>query len=184
MDSTCGPVMFRKGQCPGQPGTGWLYCTWNRPVTLDTIAAQLPNGFHDALLRCIAVDYVDRRATLALNVCVGDPDGETDAQREAYRPAIVIISGLFWCIVEAPETNDELSDGLWIDAGPMSTLKRKAPIPPGGNGRIARMARRTAVKSNDYLRTRRAACVKNAALPQAHWGGGRCDGLDWDANCR
>jgi hypothetical protein len=106
------------------------YRTWNRPVTLDTIAAQLPNGFHHALLRRIAVDYVDRRATLALNVCVGDPEGETDGQREAYRPAIVTVSGLLWCIIEAPEANGETSDGLWIDAGPMSTLKRKAPIPP------------------------------------------------------
>lgn len=101
-------------------------------MTLDTIAAHLPNGFHDALLRRIAVDYVDRRATLALDVCVGDPDAEIDAQREAYRPAIVTILGLLRCIIEAPDADGYYgyySDGLWIDAGPMSTLKRKMPIP-------------------------------------------------------
>jgi len=98
-------------------------------MTLATIAAQLPNGFHDAHLRRLAVDYVDRRATLALDLSVGDVDADAHAEREAYRPAVITISGLLWCVIEAPKTNDESRDDLWIDAGPVSTLKKKPSIP-------------------------------------------------------
>src|SRR2546422_11230596 len=68
--------------------------------TLESIAAELPNGFHDSSLRRVVVDYVDRRATLALNVWVGDLKAATDAEREAYRSIDVTISGLLWCIIE------------------------------------------------------------------------------------
>ena len=99
-------------------------------MTLEDIAAELPNGFHDAFLRLLAVDYVDRRATLGLNVWVGNLDAATDAEREVYRPVTVIISGLLWCIIEAPETTDYPGvDGLWIDSGPVSSLKNTPAIP-------------------------------------------------------
>ena len=98
--------------------------------TLESIAAELPNGFHDSSLRRVVVDYVDRRATLALNVWVGDLKAATDAEREAYRSIDVTISGLLWCIIEPPRTTDYRSaDGLWIDAGPVSNLKNKPAIP-------------------------------------------------------
>jgi len=98
--------------------------------SLESIAAELPNGFHDAFLRRLVVDYVERRATLALNVWVGELEAATDAEREKYRPINVTISGLLWCIIEAPRTTDYGSaDGLWIDAGPVSSLKNKPAIP-------------------------------------------------------
>lgn len=52
-------------------------------MTLEDIAAELPNGFHDAFLRRLTLDYADRRATLALNVWVGDVAAMTAAEREA-----------------------------------------------------------------------------------------------------
>ena len=101
-------------------------------MSLESIAAELPNGFHDAFLRRLVLDYVGRRATLALNVWVGNIDAATDAEREAYRPVNVAISGLLWCIIEAPKTTgygSGIADGLWIDAGPVSSLKNKPAIP-------------------------------------------------------
>jgi hypothetical protein len=99
-------------------------------MTLETIAAELPNGFHDAFLRRLTIDYADRRATLALNVWVGDVAVTTDAEREAYRPVTVTISGLLWCIIESPAENGHGDDdGLSIDAGPLSSLKNKPTIP-------------------------------------------------------
>jgi hypothetical protein len=99
-------------------------------MTIDDIAAELPNGFHDALLRTLKVDYVSRRATLELRVCVGDPDAPTEIEREAYRPLTLSISGLLWCVVEPPKSvAGKSGDELWIDAGPVSSLKEKPAIP-------------------------------------------------------
>jgi hypothetical protein len=99
-------------------------------MTLEDIAAELPNGFHDAFLRRLTIDYADRRATPVLNVWVGDVAATTDAEREAYRPVTITISSLLWCIIESPRAErDGDADGLWIDAGPVSSLKSKPAIP-------------------------------------------------------
>ena len=107
-------------------------------MTLDDIAAELPNSFHDAFLRRFTIDYADRRATLALNVWLGDVAATTDAEREAYRPVTVTISGLVRCIIESPrEKGQGDADGLWIDAGPVSSLKIKPAIPAVPDGAFA-----------------------------------------------
>jgi hypothetical protein len=62
-------------------------------TALETIAATLPNGFHDAFLRRLVLDFAEQRATLTLNVWVGDLHAKTDAEREAYRPVTVNILG-------------------------------------------------------------------------------------------
>ena len=107
-------------------------------MTLETIAAELPNGFHDARLRTLSIDYVSRRATLDLRVWVGDSDAPVEAEREAYRPITLSISGLLWCAVEPPRTvAGGAGDELWIDAGPMSSLKDKPALPVVPDGAFA-----------------------------------------------
>jgi hypothetical protein len=97
---------------------------------LEGIAGDWPNGLHDAFLRTLTIDCAARRATLALNVWVGDLDAESEAEREAYRPLTLTISGLRWCIIESPESGDDATDkGLWIDAGPLSDLQDKPTVP-------------------------------------------------------
>ncbi len=99
--------------------------------SLAAIAAELPNGFHDAFLRRLSLDFSERRATLTLDVWVGDLHAKTETEREAYRPITVNIHGLLWCITEAPESMNLRDDGkgLWIDAGPVSSLKEPRRIP-------------------------------------------------------
>jgi hypothetical protein len=104
-------------------------------MTLADIAAELPSGFHDAFLRTLTIDYVSRRATLDLRVSVGDPDAPTKAEREAYEPVTVTISGLLWYVVEPPIPSTERTDkGLWIDAGPVSDLKDQPVLPSVPDG--------------------------------------------------
>jgi hypothetical protein len=99
-------------------------------MTLEDIAASLPNGFHDALLRTLTVDYVSRRATLNLRVWVGDVDARREADREAYRAVTLTISGLLWWIVESPQNvTGATGEELWIDAGPLSSLQTKPDVP-------------------------------------------------------
>jgi hypothetical protein len=98
--------------------------------SLAAIAATFPNGFHDAFLRRLVLDFAEQRATLTLNVWVGDLDAKTEAEREAYRFVTIDIMGLLWCITEPPDAGARHDGkGLWIDAGPVSTLKEKPRLP-------------------------------------------------------
>ncbi len=106
-------------------------------MTLDGIDRALPNGFHDAFLRELAIDYVRRQARLRLDLSVGDPAAPNEADREAYRPAAVLISELHWCIIEPPATTVEgrsKHTGLGIDAGPVSGLPSRPTLPAAPAG--------------------------------------------------
>jgi hypothetical protein len=99
-------------------------------MTLQEIAAALPNGFHDAFLRTVTLDYISRRATLNLRLWTGDAHACVPADREVYRTVALTISGLLWWIVEAPRNIDGATgDGLWIDAGPLSNLNPTPAVP-------------------------------------------------------
>jgi len=75
---------------------------------------------------------------LNLRAWVGDLDAPKEADREAYQPITVIISGLLWCIVESPDAATTATDGeLWIDAGPVASLKEKPAIPTVPDGAFA-----------------------------------------------
>jgi hypothetical protein len=57
--------------------------------TLAAIAERLPNGFHDAELRSLAVDWTSLVATI-----VGEAWAATDGPSEVYRPFRLVMSGL------------------------------------------------------------------------------------------
>ena len=97
-------------------------------MTLDEIAAQLPGILHDAVLRALKIDYASHEATFGLRIHVGDPDATTEADREGYRSVTLTISGLLWCVIECPESADSATDELWIDAGPIESLKERPMV--------------------------------------------------------
>jgi len=90
-------------------------------VTIDDLAEQLPNGFHDALLRTfseVADDQAtagpvlaegvsrrprQRRAELVLDVWVGDLHSHVQADRERYSPARLDLLGLAYLTVDAAD---------------------------------------------------------------------------------
>jgi hypothetical protein len=100
-------------------------------MTLDQINKSLPNGFHDAYLRRLCVDYREGTVTLDLDLLYGDPNAEAEAEREAYRSGQVVISGLVWCVMEPALTTGGHRglDGSRIDGGPVSELKEPPPLP-------------------------------------------------------
>lgn len=96
-------------------------------MTFEQIEGTLPNGFHDAGLLELAVDYESRRAVLNLEVHVGTPD---DADPERYRRATVTVTGLHLAAIDAPDAHYPfLPDGspLWVQG---------ASIRPGDNAAI------------------------------------------------
>ena len=86
-------------------------------MTLEEIENSLPNGFHDSEIVSFTVDYLERRATIQLAVFVGELDAPPE-KRESYRDASLVISGLFFMVIEPPDAEYPLAKGssLQIDA--------------------------------------------------------------------
>jgi hypothetical protein len=87
--------------------------------SLREIDDSLPNGFHDALLNGMMIDFASNRAELDLRLCVGDPDAATEDEREAYRSAKLFLYGLVYFVIDAPafgHTHSETKE-LRIDGG-------------------------------------------------------------------
>ena len=89
-------------------------------MTFDELQALLPNGFHDAFLRALSIDYVGRRAQMELEVLVGRPDGKDYHEREAYRRGRLEFSGLLLVSADVPnqEFLAEAINGLRVDVAP------------------------------------------------------------------
>ena len=69
-------------------------------MTFDQLDNELPNGFHDAELHALTIDYLNRSAVLRMAFDFGNPDG---LKREDYRIAELRISGLVFCVIDPPD---------------------------------------------------------------------------------
>lgn len=105
-------------------------------MTLDELAVSLPNGFHDAIVYTIAIDYLRHQARFDLDIWVGNLDANDSEQREAYKRAELTLSGLEFWATEPPDASYPYrQDCLTIDIGPMHALaapvsSKLPPIPP------------------------------------------------------
>lgn len=70
-------------------------------MTLDELDKKLPNGFHDAHIFSINLDYVAGTAELHLSLWVGSMDDPPPA-REEYHEASLLVTGLCFCSIEPP----------------------------------------------------------------------------------
>jgi hypothetical protein len=91
-------------------------------MTLEEIDASLPAGFHDAWIKSIAADYTKRRAMIELDIWIAEGPDDDEVQRNAYRPAEVMIEGLQFLAMEPPVSRPQAPTamGLEVDfeAGP------------------------------------------------------------------
>ena len=79
-------------------------------MTFGEVAASLPNGFHDAELQRLEMNYVDRTLRFDLVVWIGSMD---DSQRrELYRPARLTLDDVAFLAIDAPDVNYP-----WLKAG-------------------------------------------------------------------
>jgi hypothetical protein len=69
-------------------------------MTFEELDDALPNGFHDAKIQKVAVDYVQRSAIMTMQLSVGTPDS---ANPDEYRCATLVVSGLCYYSVEPPD---------------------------------------------------------------------------------
>ncbi len=70
--------------------------------TFEELDHELPNGFHDAKIRSVRIDYLSRTAELGMDllVGVGIPD---DKNKSVYRRGRVKVAGLLLFFIQAPD---------------------------------------------------------------------------------
>ena len=103
-------------------------------MTLEEVAASLPNGFHDTHIKGISIDYVTGVATFDLQIWVAD-DVEEDP--EVYRDARLILSDLLFCVIEPPDPRYDYHEKkpLWVGdsshsfAPVSSSIQLPSPLP-------------------------------------------------------
>jgi hypothetical protein len=69
-------------------------------MTFEELDQALPNGFHDAMVRTITVDYAEQTAVIAMHLLVGIPGGP---RPDEYRQATLKVSGLCYFWIEPPD---------------------------------------------------------------------------------
>lgn len=69
-------------------------------MTFEELDNELPNGFHDANLHSLTIDYVGGSAVLHMTLDFGDPEGPN---REDYRVGDLRVSGLYFCVIDPPD---------------------------------------------------------------------------------
>ena len=98
-------------------------------MTIQELAETLPNGFHDAHVSCLKIDYARREVAFEMSVWVGEVDSPDLAVRECHRPAVLKLTGLLYCVIEPPDTRYPYLDArdLTIDIGDLGLLPAPGP---------------------------------------------------------
>jgi hypothetical protein len=87
--------------------------------SLEAIEANLPNGFHDALIKGISVDYVERKIVLSIAIWTGTLEGATEQERESYADAVLTVSDFLFCVIDPPDPQYPFNspEPLRVDSG-------------------------------------------------------------------
>lgn len=97
-------------------------------MTLKEIEDALPNGFHDARIHMINIDYVKGLLMLEMEVWVAEAK---EANPDIYRVARLTLSPFQFCVIEPPDPTYLLPEGkaLWVDAGSADSALAPPSIP-------------------------------------------------------
>ena len=69
-------------------------------MTLAELEDTLPNGFHDAMIYALSVDYKDQTVALDVDLSFAGPDDPPDVPD--YRRAVIKVSGLKILVIDPP----------------------------------------------------------------------------------
>jgi hypothetical protein len=104
-------------------------------VNIEQIEADLPNGFHDAILRNFSSDSGEQRAEFVLDVWVGDLHSRVESERERWRPALLELRGLVYLVTDPRDPRYPAAEGapVRIDGcGPDDNPELARQVPEGG----------------------------------------------------
>ena len=95
-------------------------------MTIFEIESELPNGFHDAEIQTIRIDYPNLVLEITLDVWIGTM-ADPPSTRETYRMGRLLISGLQYCAMDMP---DEGLAGSGPNALTIDLAKATNVVPP------------------------------------------------------
>ncbi len=85
---------------------------------LREIDENLPNGFHDALLKSIILNFASQSAIMELEILIGDPASPIEKEREAYKRATLKLGGVIYFVIDPVGVGGQFSSkAVRIDAG-------------------------------------------------------------------
>ena len=103
-------------------------------MNLEEIENSLPNGFHDALIEGISVDYVARTIVISMQLSVGGPSDDEN-EREAYCEGLLTISQFLLCVIEPPDRQYPYAnpEAVRVNSGPGNPQAEPflQDLPPG-----------------------------------------------------
>lgn len=105
-------------------------CTGGASVTtINKLAHTLPNGFHDAELLALSIDYTARTLSLRFSLWVGTMAHPAGAERERYALAMLSIQDFQSCIIEPPQGAMQLDehDQTTVDGVEFRNAETKLP---------------------------------------------------------
>ncbi len=73
-------------------------------MTLVELEDKLPNGFHDAKVHSLELDYEPGTAKFRLSLLIGLPE-DPPSTRNAYQRATLHLTGFCFCSIEPPDPN-------------------------------------------------------------------------------
>ena len=71
-------------------------------MTFEELDQELPNGFHDAKIRSVRVDFVARSIVMGMDLLAGLPDTRDP---ESYRPGTVSVTQAHMFFLAPPDPN-------------------------------------------------------------------------------
>ena len=91
---------------------------------------SLPNGFHDAELKSVTMNYVNRTLCLDMYVFIGELD--SPEMREVYRPARITLENVAYFVIESPDESRPWNrpGAIRIDTG-LGTPSQSQNLVPG-----------------------------------------------------
>lgn len=103
-------------------------------MTFQELAQSLPNGFHDAELHRLEIDYVQQVLRMELVVWIGRMKARET--RELYRPAQVVVERLAFLVMEPADQGTPWSEAgaLTIDTGSAVPKDCLIPLPLAPDG--------------------------------------------------
>src|SRR5579862_191828 len=107
------------------------------PMTFEELSKDLPNGFHDAWIKSINLNFKNHSILIDLDLCVGNPE---DVNPDEMRSGTLKVLSPYLFLIDPPDSKHQLmpSQGsLWIDGDTVKTGqnaeldKFRTQLPPG-----------------------------------------------------
>ena len=104
-------------------------------MTFEELEQKLPNGFHDAAIREINVDFMGRSVVIGMDLLTGGPD---EPDPEQYRPGRLRITPAYLFFIEPPDPRYSFVpngspfkvDGDSVNVGQNAEVDRLLPTLP------------------------------------------------------